>query len=171
MSDPNRQRVVRRALESVAEGLEFAAAQAGEGAWRWVAISTCMALQGALVAALSGYETADPAAVAHPDDPARVASISTLLRRAASTDYLADPERLSGLTGARRQALALAELRNRAVHMALDGQPAPMEDVVKSLPGTLDLIRYLVLDHPAFEPEDGAPYTSRIIAALARLSL
>lgn len=170
MSDQNRRRV-RRALETTAETLNFAAAQAEAGAWRWAAISTCMALQGALVAALSGYETAQLAHVAHPDEADKVASISTLLRRAASPDYLADPERLSGQNGAKRQALELVELRNQVVHMPLDGRAVDSEAITSALPGTLALMQHLLIDHPAFQASDGEPHTSRIRAALALLSL
>lgn len=167
MLDQNRRRV-RRALETTADALEFAAGQAEAGAWRWAAVATCMALQGALVAALSGYETALPAHVAHPDEAGKVASISTLMRRAASPDFLADPERLSGHTGAKRQALELVELRNQIVHMPLDGRTVSEDAIAAALPGALALTRHLAVDHPAFLDSDGAPYSSRIRAALAR---
>lgn len=171
MSDQNRRRV-RRSLDAVADALDFAASQAENQGWRWVAISVCIALQGALVAALSSYDSAAPEDVTAPDagSEPRIAAVPTLLRRAASPDYLEAPERLSGLTGAKRQALALVELRNRAVHLALDGAPVPVEDVARHLPGALAIIRHLVLDHPAFAAEDGAATRARLTAALARLS-
>lgn len=165
-------RRVRAALESAADALEFAATQAEAGAWRWVAIAACMALQGALVAALSGYDTADPQAVHHPDNGEggpRVAALQTLLRRAASPDHLHDPERLGGLTGAKRQALELVELRNRAVHVDLGDSPLDLSRVPALLVGVSRLVRHLVLDHPAFPPEAAGGFPQRIDRALARL--
>jgi len=165
-------RRVRAALESAAEALEFTARQAEAGAWRWCAIGCCIALQGALVAALSGYETADAAAVEHPDSSAgapRVATIQTLLRRAASPDHLADPERLGGLTGAKRKALALVELRNRAVHVDLSDSPLDLSEVPALIAGPLALIHHLVVAHPAFPAEANHKNVTRIAEALASL--
>lgn len=165
-------RRVRAALESAADALEFAATQAEAGAWRWVAIAACMALQGALVAALSGYDTADPGAVHHPDSgegTPRVATLQTLLRRAASPDHLHDPERLGGLAGAKRQALELVELRNRAVHVDLSDSPLDLSRIPALMEGSTRLIRHLVLEHPAFPEEAAGGVPLRIERALARL--
>ncbi|MEO0818516.1 MAG: hypothetical protein AAFX86_14585 [Pseudomonadota bacterium] len=166
-------RRVRAALERCADALDFAAGQAEAGAWRWVAIAACIGLQGALVAALSGYDTAQPDAVRHPDSgdgPARVATLQTLLRRAASPDHLGDPERLGGLTGPKRQALELVELRNQAVHVDLGDNPLDLSRVPALLEGVARLVRHLVLDHPAFAAEADGGFPQRIDRALARLS-
>jgi len=165
-------RRVRAALESAAEALEFAAGQCEAQAWRWVAIGGCIALQGALVAALSGYDTADPTAVEHPEAGStgpRVAPIQTLLRRATSPGVLADPERLGGLTGARRQALALVELRNRAVHVDLSDHPVDLSPVPVLMGGVIRLVRHLVIEHPAFSEAAGGTLPRRIERALDRL--
>ncbi|MEM9740459.1 MAG: hypothetical protein AAF829_11375 [Pseudomonadota bacterium] len=166
-------RRVRAALESTADALEFAAVQAEVGAWRWVAIAASIGLQGALVAALSGYDTAQPDAVRHPDpgeDAARVATVQTLLRRAGSRDYLDDPERLAGLTQAKRQALDLIALRNRAVHVDLTDSPLDLAQVPSRLVGVSRLLRHLILDHPAFPAEAADRCPQRIDRALTRLN-
>lgn len=169
MNDAGRERRVRAGLEAACEGLEEAGRQAEAGGWRWCAIALTMALQGALVAALSGYETAVPEDVAHPSEEGRVAPLQTLLRRAASPDYLADPERLSGRNSEVRSAMALRELRNRAMHVALSGSPNDFADVADLAPGPLALIRHLVLDAPAFDAASNHMLVNRARAGLQRL--
>lgn len=169
MSDAGRGRRVRAGLEAVCEGLEEAARQGEVSGWRWCAIALTMALQGALVAALSGYETAGLEDVAHPSEEGRVAPLQTLLRRAASPDYLADPERLSGRAGQVRAALALRELRNRAMHVPLAGAPVDFSEVRMLAPEVLALISHLVTGAPAFDEAANHVLVRRAEAALARL--
>ncbi|MEM1106900.1 MAG: hypothetical protein AAGH87_10975 [Pseudomonadota bacterium] len=170
-------RRVRAALIRTAEALEFAELQAAAaaeapGAWRWCAIASCMALQGALVAALSGYDTADPGDVLHPEagpDLAKVAPIATLLRRASSGQVLNDPERLGAMSGAKRQALALVELRNRAVHVDLSDAGLDLSDVPRLLPGPVRLMTHLVCLHPAFPAASFQPWQGQIARHLTAL--
>lgn len=161
------------ALANAAEALGFAAEQAEAERWRWVAIACCVGLQGALVAALSGYETASEADVLHPAGPGeapKIAAIATLLRRAASADYLQAPERITGQGEARRAALDLVELRNRAVHVSPVGERMDFEGARAGARGVCALVRYLVVAHPAFDATANRQVCGDIDRALKRLS-
>jgi len=139
-----------------------------------VAISGCIALQGALVAALSGYETAEEAHVLAPGSPGdapRIAAIPLLLRNCASPACLQAPERLSGFTAARRHALALVEVRNRAVHLSVDGAPLGLEDVPAHMAAIDPIIRHLTLVHPSFPAGAAGRSPQAIERALVRLAV
>lgn len=164
------ERRIRACLESVADSLTHAADQADLKAWRWVTVSMSAALKGACVAALSGYPTAQPEDILAPDNADRIASLSTLLRRAGDARFLSDPERLNGKASAVRDALALQELRNRAIHISPDQGPIDFADAENLTPGAAALLNHLLLAHPAFDP---APHTQRLDTcntALLRLS-
>lgn len=174
-------RRVSAALANSAEALAFAGEQAEAGQWRWVAIASCIALQGALVAALSGYETAQAVDVLHPEEAGqgggsapgqapKIATIQTLLRRVGSADYLTDPERLSGHRAAVRAALDLVALRNRAVHVSPDGERADFAAARAGVAGACEIIHHLVIAHPAFDPAANGAVRSEIDRALKRLS-
>ncbi len=102
---------IAASLDSVDEALrmarrEVAGVDADAARWHWVSVGLVIALQGALVAALSGYETAADADVVDPSSPERFAPVTLLLRRARSTDFLNAPERveITGSTCARSSA-------------------------------------------------------------------
>ncbi|ABI78235.1 hypothetical protein HNE_3211 [Hyphomonas neptunium ATCC 15444] len=141
------------ALEAALEALKLArrelvATDEEPGRWRWVALGLVSALQAALVAALSGYATARLEDVANPSQPNRIAPVTLLLRRARSPEHLNPPERLD-LTGSQVRALeALTALRNAAVHgLGFDVPAAPHAMALAAV----DVIRHLLLVHPAFE--------------------
>lgn len=154
---------VHLALEAAHEALGFARREA-EGAeqdparLRWVALGIVSTLQGALVAALSGYETAELEAVVNPSQPERIAPVAFLLRRARSGEYLNPPERVE-LSGSRQRALErVIDVRNAAVHALSVEIPETFAADVRT---ALHLIEHLVMDAPAFDP---APV--RVITAL-----
>jgi hypothetical protein len=130
---------VRRELADVAEDRQR---------WRWVAVGMVIALQGALVAALSGYETAAEEDVVDPSNPERYAPITLLLRRARSTDYLNAPERVEITGAALRQIEQLVTYRNTVVHgLGLEAA----EGVAAGCRKVLAVIRHVLHAHPTFD--------------------
>lgn len=154
---------VRMALEAAHEALglarrEAAGALQDTARLRWVALGIVSTLQGVLVAALSGYETAELEAVLNPSQPERIAPVAFLLRRARSGEYLNSPERVE-LSGSRQRALErVIDVRNAAVHALSVEIPETFAADVRT---ALHLIEHLVIDAPAFDP---APV--RVITAL-----
>lgn len=145
---------ISEALEAALEALKLACRE-GEGARadparrRWVALGLVSALQAALVAALSGYDTAKEDAVQDPSHPDRIAPVALLLRRARSREFLNDPERLE-LSGSQQRAIdRIIGMRNAAVHALRVETP---ETFVADARAAVQLIRHLVLDAPAFGP-------------------
>lgn len=116
--------------------------------WRWVSVGLVIGLQGALVAALSGYETAADADVVDPSRPERYAPVTLLLRRARSTDYLNAPDRLEMTGSTLHQIERLIAYRNAVVHGLGVGDA---EGVAKGCRKVLGVVRHLVLSHPAFD--------------------
>ncbi len=116
--------------------------------WRWVSVGLVIALQGALVAALSGYETAADADVVDPSNTERYAPVTLLLRRARSTDYLNTPERVEMTGSTLNQIERLIAYRNAVVHGLGAGDA---EGVAKGCRKVLGVVRHLVLLHPAFD--------------------
>lgn len=163
---------------------EAARTREDPGAWRWVAVGLVIALQGACVCALSGYETAEPGDVLDPASakklaqwgareaglargprPAgRLAAVETLLRRVSSRDYLVDPERLDITRRRRDEALKLVEIRNAVVHFTGQGDIADPGEMPAPVTAACEIIRHLVHDRPAFDP---APH-GRNLAQISR---
>ena len=142
-------RLVRRELEDV---------DADPARWRWVALGMVTALQGSLVAALAGYETADPDAIRNPSSPERIAPTALLLRRARSDDYLETPERVKLTAGQAHRIERVIELRNSAAHGLVFAVPG---SVRVDLRAALELIEHLVIRRPAFDPK-----SCHLVAAL-----
>ncbi len=154
---------VRLALEAAHEALRLARREAEGGVsdrarLRWVALGIVSTLQGTLVAALSGYETAAVEAVLNPSQPDRIAPVALLLRRARASEYLNPPERVE-ISGSRQRALErVIDVRNAAVHALAAELPQTFSADVRT---ALHLIEHLVFDAPAFDP---APV--RVVSAL-----
>lgn len=141
--------------------------------WRGVAIAAGLALEGACVAALSAYDTAEPDAILHPDQkadgPNRLAPPQTLLRRVASPSFLDTPDRLMLSRAEDRDLAALIALRNRAVHVSTEPGPADFRAMLDLLPTLLAALSHLCVDHPAFPGARWQADRDRISSALARL--
>ncbi len=142
---------IDRALGAVLEGLklsarEHAASQDDPARRRWIAVGLVTALKAALVAALSAYESAVPEDVSDPSAPGRVASVSLLLRRARSAEYLNPPERLELAGSALRAVEDIVAARNEVLH-GLGSLPSPDDAVFSQAAG---VIRHLCVTHPAF---------------------
>lgn len=150
-SDPDTR--IRLALDGAIEALKLARREA-EGAredrqrLRWVAVGMVSALQCALVAALSGYDTAVPEAVLESPQDDRVAPVSLLLRRARSQDYLSPPEKLEMTTGRLHAIERIVSLRNAGVH-GLDSTPP--ESFFRDADILLDVISHLAVKSPAYK--------------------
>ncbi|MFN7165090.1 MAG: hypothetical protein ACK4P2_09770 [Hyphomonas sp.] len=145
---------VRLALEASLEALKLSRREADGAAsdparLRWAALGIVSTLQGALVAALSGYDNADPEAVLNPSQRDRIAPVALLLRRARSGEYLNAPERVD-LPGSGQRALdRVIQVRNAAVHaLSVDVPDTFAEDAGVAA----RLIAHLVLKAPAFDP-------------------
>lgn len=140
------------ALEAALEALKLAlreeeGARTDPARRRWTGLGLVSALQAALVAALSGYDTAKEDAVQDPSHPDRIAPVALLLRRARSYAFLNDPERLE-LSGSRQRALdRIIAMRNAAVHALRVETP---ETFAADALAAVHLVRHLVLDAPAF---------------------
>ncbi|MFT5774901.1 hypothetical protein [Hyphomonas sp.] len=144
---------IAASLDSVHEAVRMARRELSGGdedtaRWRWVSVVLVIALQGALVAALSGYETAADADVVDPSNTERYAPVTLLLRRARSTDYLNTPERVEMTGSTLNQIERLIAYRNAVVHGLGAGDA---EGVAKGCRKLLGVVRHLVLLHPAFD--------------------
>ena len=154
---------MRLALCAALQALKLARREADGAAQdparlRWAALGIVSALQGALVAALSGYETATIDAVQNPSQPERIAPVAFLLRRARSAEFLNAPE-LVELSGSRQRALErVIDVRNAAVHALSVEIP---ETLARDMRVATALIEHLVAQAPAFDP---APV--RVVSAL-----
>lgn len=145
---------LEEALDGVVSALGLAVREAegalgDPGRWRWVALGLVSALGAALVAALSGYDTASPEDVSDPAEPARIAPIALLLRRVRSGDYLNTPERLRMSRAGLRQLSRLLAVRNAGVHGMSFSAPDDSHELVAVARAVL---RHLLIDHPAFDP-------------------
>ncbi len=152
-------RLVRRELDAVATDA---------ARWRWVALGLVTAMQGGLVAALAGYETAERDAILNPSQPDRIAPVALLLRRARSPDYLTSPERIDFAAGKLRRIERILDLRNAAVHGLRFEVPAGTLD---DMSAALALVDHCVLGHPAFDPAPNAAVCAMIadeLRAIAR---
>lgn len=142
------------ALRAALEGLklarrELAGTDADPERWRWVATGLVSALKAAMIAALSGYETASPEDAEDPLNPGKMAPLGLLLRRVRSARYLVAPERLDAGRGNVDAALRLQAYRNEAVH----GLGGKRPDTIRADAGrVVAMVRHFLADAPAFDP-------------------
>lgn len=153
---PDRQARITASLDAVHEALrmarrEAAGIEADPQRLRWTAVGMIIALQGALVAALSGYESADAADVIDPSTPECFAPVALLLRRARSLDYLNPPERLELTASQVRQIEHVVTYRNGVVHGSSGGGQADNESVMRGCRRIVQVVGHAVLAHPSFE--------------------
>lgn len=164
---------IRAGLEAALDALALMEREIAAAGWRGVAIAAGLALEGACVAALSAYDTAEPDAILHPDQkadrPDRLAPPQTLLRRVASPTYLDTPDRLALSRAEDRDLAALITLRNRAVHVVTEPGPADFRTVLELLPTLLNALSHLCVDHPAFPGARWDADRQRIAEALTRI--
>ncbi len=171
---PHRLTLVTDALRATLEALrlvrrELEGATTDTARWRWVALGLVTAMQGALVAALAGYETAERDAILNPSQPDRIAPVALLLRRARSPDYLSSPERIDFTAGKVHRIERILDLRNAAVHGLRFEVPSGTLD---DMGAALALVDHCVRAHPAFDPAPHAAVCAMIedeLRAIARV--
>ena len=127
--------------------------------WRWVAVGLVTAINCAIIAALSGYETALEEDTADLKMPGRVAPLKLLLRRARSDRYLLPPEQLPATSGQVDAVLRLAEYRNEVVHGVLAGRPST---IIRDGQIVVGMVTHLVCLAPAFDRSNHAVYCALI---------
>jgi hypothetical protein len=157
---------VMRALATTADALGLALREAEAGALHWAALGLVTALQGALVAALSGYDTAELDAVLNASQPERIAPVALLLRRARAQEFLNPPERVE-LSRARERAVErVIDVRNDAVHALTSDLP---ETFIEDAGVVLDLLSHLIVNAPAFDARLAEDRPGEIARRIARL--
>lgn len=168
-------------LAATADAVAFARQQA-EGlpdrpeTWRWVAMALTLALQGACVAALLAYDTANPEDVLAPADrgpsatPPKLAPVALLLRRVTSPTYLADPDRLP-FTASRKQAvLDFVGYRNAAAHVLPMGSLPGPDALPRLAEAVIEALDHLCVTRPAFDATAHRAQISALAADLSSLS-
>lgn len=130
-------------------------------------VGLSIALHGACLLALTGYDTARPEDLAHPTDSARFAPLQLLMRRVRSAEYLQAPELLNVSRGELRALDDLRTWRNGVVHAHQIDVP---EEAEMCLSVAVRIIRYLVLDHPSFSAAGQGVVLTLIDHELAALS-
>ena len=98
-----------------------------------MAVGLVAALQAALVAALSGYESARPEDAEDPSRPERLGPVALLLRRARAQEYLNPPERLDLSGEAQRGIAAVIDARNDVLHALGEGTALPEDAAFRSV--------------------------------------
>lgn len=156
----NLQHRIADALEASALALEVSLRETGRP---WQAVALIAALQGALIAALSGYDTAHADDVQDPLDERRRAPVALLLRRAASPEFLSDPERLHLTRADQRRLQPLIDARNRLLH----GQSEAVHFDGEAIHTVLTLLNHLLITAPAFTVSPQDLIMARIKTALA----
>ena len=128
--------------------LKFSASQTGNPEWLAVGLTT--ALKGALMTALSAYENADAEDILDIDRQG-AASVSLLLRRASSADYLSEEHRLPLTSSKRKAILNLVAIRNQTLHILTPEESVDLTDVPRFAAPSLEAIRHLMISSPAFD--------------------
>ncbi len=138
---------VSKGLEGVSNGLALVDTLGEDQGW--LATGFVLALEGALIAALAGYDTANEAALYMTLATRRRAGLALLLKRARSSHYLTPPERVELSADAIAALARLQVLRNAHLHAS------PETCVLKGTDAAhaLHLIKTLVFDAPAFKPD------------------
>ncbi|WP_321488128.1 hypothetical protein [uncultured Hyphomonas sp.] len=143
------------ALAAVLEGLKLARRELAGGETdpprrRWVPVALVSALQAGLVAALSGYESAQKGDVTDPSQPDRIAPVALLLRRARSTEYFSPPELLELPGRVLRDIENVIAARNGVLHGPNGVQKPAVNEAYRSV---LQVLQQICLTHPSFPLE------------------
>lgn len=171
--------------------VEFAAEQAGRaaedhGAWRWLIISTTLAVQNACLCALdfgdefgtkgmtrtdardvkrwtkNGRSGPEPLAVREP----RIVSPLELLRRVGDPYFLRPPFQLPLNRQVTEAFDDLIDLRNTFLHFSEDGWTVDLREVPPLILSACEVIRHLAVTQPIYLRHAGANHRERVEAAL-----
>ena len=105
--------------------------------------------------ALSAYENVEAEDILDIDRKG-AASVRLLLRRASSADYLSEQHRLPLTSSKRKAILKLVVVRNQTLHVLVDEEVAPLDDVFRFGLPALEAIHHLLIESPAFDPQKHA---------------
>lgn len=107
------------------------------------------------MAALSAYENAEAEDILDIERKG-AASVRLLLRRASSPDYLSEQHRLPLTSSKRKAILKLVAVRNQTLHILIDEDVSPLDEVCRLALPVLEAISFLLIDAPAFDPKKHA---------------
>ena len=171
--------------------VEFAAEQAAKaaedhGAWRWLIISTTLAVQNACLCALdhgdefgtkgmtradariitrwtkNGRRGPEPLAVREP----RIVSPLELLRRVGDPFFLRPPFQLPLNHRISEAFDDLVDLRNTFLHFSEDGWTTDLREIPPLILNACGVIRHLAVTQPIYLRHAGANHKARVAAAL-----
>jgi len=174
--------------------VEFAAEQAEKaaddhGAWRWLVISTALAVQNACLCALdaddetgskgmtrfdakivrrwisNGRRGPEPQALRHP----RIVSPLELLQRVGDSFFLRPPYQLPlshEITGAFDD---LIDLRNTFLHFSDDGWSVDLREIPPLILAACRIVRHLAVTQPAYLRRAEPRHRERVAAGLDRI--
>jgi hypothetical protein len=176
--------------------VEFAAEQAARahddhGCWRWLIISTALAVQNACLCALdagdefgtkgmsrldakevkrwtkSGSSGPEPQALREP----RIVSPLELLRRVADPYFLQPPYQLPLTPDWRRDFDDLIDLRNAFLHYSDDRWTLDLREVPPLIRTACAIVRHLAVTQPAYLSRAERGHKDRVRAALDNILL
>ena len=171
--------------------IEFAAEQAAKaaedhGAWRWLIISTTLAVQNACLCALdhgdefgtkgmtradarmitrwtkNGRRGPEPLAVREP----RIVSPLELLRRVGDSYFLRPPFQLPLNHQITEAFDDLVDLRNTFLHFSEDGWTTDLREIPPLILNACGVIRHLAVTQPIYLRHAGPNHKARVAAAL-----
>ena len=171
--------------------IEFAAGQADRaaedhGAWRWLIISTTLAVQNACLCALdqgdefgtkgmsrmdariitrwtkNGRSGPEPLAVREP----RIVSPLELLRRVGDPYFLRPPFQLPLDREMSYAFDDLIDLRNTFLHFSQDGWTVDLREIPPLILNACKVIRHLAVTQPIYLHNAGPDHRERVAAAL-----
>lgn len=171
--------------------IEYAAEQADRaaedhGAWRWLIISTALAVQNACLCALdqgdelgtkgmsrmdarivtrwtkNGRIGPEPLAVREP----RIVSPLELLRRVGDPYFLRPPYQLPLDRRISEAFDHLIDLRNTFLHFSQDGWTVDLREIPPLILSACKVIRHLAVTQPVYLQNAGVDHRERVAAAL-----
>lgn len=174
--------------------VEFAAEQAGKtaedhGAWRWLIISTALAVQNACLCALdaddetgskgmtrldakivrrwisNGRSGPTPQAVREP----RIVSPLELLRRVGDPYFLRPPYQLPLNHEINEAFVDLIDLRNTFLHFSEDGWSVDLREIPPLILNACRIVRHLSVTQPAYLRHAEPRHRERVAAGLERI--
>lgn len=178
-------------IEEFVGSLEFAASCASDlskrpEVWRWFVLSLHLALQGALVCAMKGFDTSGVLALSSPSarrtqewlaagaprgasPNQQLASVRELLVRAEN--YLPANNRLPFSREQANDLLRLNEIRNNFAHLVADGWSLDLTGLPRISLNTIAAIEHLAVTAPTFWHQYEDDQLERVRRALGNLRI
>jgi hypothetical protein len=137
---------VRLCLKVIHEGLSLVDREADASVW--IPVGLNMAVQMALIAALSGYDTAEYTDSMSNFEPNRSLELGVLMARVGKPRYLNPPERVVISAFEKACIKSLATKRNALLHGSASLQAASLQECQTAL----KLIHHTLCEAPSFPP-------------------